>query len=577
MSQDVELTSGAYEQGSKGLKGGALGLLSSVVIGVSSTAPGYSIAATLGGVVALVAFQSPAVMVLAFIPMLFIAYAYRELNRVAPDCGTTFTWSTKAFGPYVGWMGGWGIIAADVVVMASLSQIAGIYGFLLFGLDDLANNTAAVTLVGCIWIVLLTWVCYRGIEVSAKFQFVMLTIEVVVLVLFSVIALFRVFAGTAGPDSVTPSLSWFNPLKIVGEDGTFSFATMSSAVLLAVFIYWGWDSAVAVNEETKDPATTPGRAAVLSTVILVLTYAIVAVAAVAFGGVDQLADSDDVLAVLGSEVLGDTFVKVLIIAVLTSAAASTQTTILPTARTTLSMAAYQALPPTFSKVHPKFFTPTTSTIAMGAVSIIFYVIMASISDNILADSALAVGLLIAFYYGLTGFASAWYFRNERGSGFRDLNARIIMPLLGGLILLGAFIVTLKDNANPENSATLVNIFGWQTGGVFLISVGALVLGAVLMVISKLRSPAFFTGTVLNRDTVVSVYEADSGSETESLVPSLPDAPSQEQTVIPPLSVEELRDAEAAARAEVRGANEGAESNDPEPPRPDMPGTEFWNR
>ncbi len=551
MSQDVELTSGAYEQGSKGLKGGALGLLSSVVIGVSSTAPGYSIAATLGGVVALVAFQSPAVMVLAFIPMLFIAYAYRELNRVAPDCGTTFTWSTKAFGPWVGWMGGWGIIAADVVVMASLSQIAGIYGFLLFGLDDLANNTAAVTLVGCIWIVLLTWVCYRGIEVSAKFQFVMLAIEVVILVLFSVIALFKVFTNTAGPDAVTPSLSWFNPLNIVGEDGTFSFATMSSAVLLAVFIYWGWDSAVAVNEETKDPATTPGKAAVLSTVILVLTYAIVAVAAVAFGGVEQLADSDDVLAVLGTEVLGDTFVKVLIIAVLTSAAASTQTTILPTARTTLSMAAYQALPASFAKVHPRFFTPTTSTIAMGAISIIFYVMMAAISDNILADSALAVGLLIAFYYGLTGFASAWYFRNERGSGFRDLNARIIMPLLGGLILLGAFVVTLKDNANPENSATQINIFGWQTGGVFLISVGALLLGVILMIISKLRSPAFFTGTVLNRDTVVHVYEAEPITETEALVPGLPDAPSQEQTVIPPLSVDELREAQAEARAEAR--------------------------
>jgi len=561
MSNDVEVTSGAYEQGSKGLKGGALGLLSSVVIGVSSTAPGYSIAATLGGVVALVAFQAPAVMILAFIPMLFIAYAYRELNRVAPDCGTTFTWSTKAFGPYVGWMGGWGIIAADVVVMASLSQIAGIYGFLLFGLDDLANNTAAVTLVGCLWIVLLTYVCYRGIEVSAKFQFVMLAVEVVILVLFSVIALFKVFTGNAGPDAVTPSLSWFNPLNIVGEDGTFSFATMSSAVLLAVFIYWGWDSAVAVNEETKDPETTPGKAAVLSTVILVLTYAIVAVAAVAFGGVEQLADSDDVLAVLGTEVLGDTFVKVLIIAVLTSAAASTQTTILPTARTTLSMAAYQALPASFAKVHPKFFTPTTSTIAMGAVSIVFYVTMAALSDNILADSALAVGLLIAFYYGLTGFASAWYFRNERGSGFRDLNARIIMPLLGGLMLLGAFIVTLKDNANPENSATQINLFGWQTGGVFLISVGALLLGIVLMVISKLRSPAFFTGAVLNRDTVVKVYESEPITDVEALIPSLPDAPSQEQTVIPPLSVEELREAEAEARAEAREARSGDDADD----------------
>jgi len=289
---------------------------------------------------------------------------------------------------------------------------------------------------------------------------------------------------------------------------------------------------------------------VLSTVILVLTYAIVAVAAVAFGGVEQLADSDDVLAVLGTEVLGDTFVKVLIIAVLTSAAASTQTTILPTARTTLSMAAYQALPASFAKVHPKFFTPTTSTIAMGAVSIVFYVTMAALSDNILADSALAVGLLIAFYYGLTGFASAWYFRNERGSGFRDLNARIIMPLLGGLMLLGAFIVTLKDNANPENSATQINLFGWQTGGVFLISVGALLLGIVLMVISKLRSPAFFTGAVLNRDTVVKVYESEPITDVEALIPSLPDAPSQEQTVIPPLSVEELREAEATTQSSL---------------------------
>ncbi len=557
MASQVELSSGAYEHGSKGLKGGALGLLSSVVIGVSSTAPGYSIAATLGFVVAAVAFQAPAVMVLAFIPMLFIAFAYRELNRVAPDCGTTFTWATKSFNPWVGWMGGWGIIAADVVVMASLSQIAGIYGFLLFGLDDLAANTAAVTIVGCLWIVLLTYVCYRGIEVSAKFQFVMLAVEVVILVAFAGIALVKVYTGNAGADSVHPELSWFNPLNITGDDGSFSFTTMTSAVLLAVFIYWGWDSAVSVNEETKDPATTPGRAAVLSTIILVLTYAIVAVAAVAFNGVDSLADQDDVLAVLGTEVLGTGFDKILIIAVLTSAAASTQTTILPTARTTLSMAAYQALPASFSKIHPRYFTPTTSTIAMGAVSIVFYVTMAAISDNILADSALAVGLLIAFYYGLTGFASAWYFRNERGEGFRDLNARIIMPLLGGLMLLGAFIVTLRDNANPENSATQISILGWETGGVFVISVGALVLGLVLMFLTRLRSPAFFSGSVLNRDTKITVFEAGANADIEQLVPGLPDAPSQELTVVPPLTVDELREAAAEGRDEAREDRHGS--------------------
>lgn len=222
---------------------------------------------------ALVAFQSPAVMVLAFVPMISIAYAHRDLHRVALDRGTTFTWTTKAFGPGAS---GCAIIAADVVVMASLSQIAGIYGFLLSGQDDLASNTAAVTPVGCLWIVGLTYVCYRGIEVSAKSQFVMLAVEVVVVVMFRAIALTKVCTNDAGPNAATPSLSWFNRLNIVGAGGTFSFATMSSAVLLAVFIYWGWDSAVAVNEETKDPATTPGKVAVLSTIFLVLTHAIVA-------------------------------------------------------------------------------------------------------------------------------------------------------------------------------------------------------------------------------------------------------------------------------------------------------------
>ena len=115
----------------KGLRAGALGLLSSVVIAVSSTAPAYSLAATLGLVVAIVGVHSPGTMIVSFLPMLCIAYAFRKLNKVDPDCGTTFTWTTRAFGPWAGWMGGWGIIAADIIVMASLSQIAGHYALLL--------------------------------------------------------------------------------------------------------------------------------------------------------------------------------------------------------------------------------------------------------------------------------------------------------------------------------------------------------------------------------------------------------------------------------------------------------------
>src|ERR1700757_1583057 len=103
------------ESREKGPKTGALGLVSSVVIGVASTAPAYSLAATLGFIVFFLGLQAPAVVGLAFVPMLLPAIGYKELNKADPDCGTTFTWATRAFGPTTGWLGGWGILAADIL------------------------------------------------------------------------------------------------------------------------------------------------------------------------------------------------------------------------------------------------------------------------------------------------------------------------------------------------------------------------------------------------------------------------------------------------------------------------------
>ncbi len=192
----------------KGLRRGAISLLSSVVIGVASTAPGYSLAATLGLIVAAVGFQAPAVLWVAFVPMLCIASAYLYMNRTDPDCGTTFAWVTKAMGPWAGWMGGWAIIVADVIVMANLAQIAGLYSFLLVGWDAAAASTFAVTLVGVIWIAVMTAICVIGIELSARTQVGLLGAEVITLFLFAVFALVKVATGDAGPDAVDFSFSW---------------------------------------------------------------------------------------------------------------------------------------------------------------------------------------------------------------------------------------------------------------------------------------------------------------------------------------------------------------------------------
>jgi amino acid transporter len=502
----------------KGLKAGALGLVASTVIGVASTAPAYSLAATLGFIVAGVGLQSPVIVILAFIPMLFTAIGYSELNKADPDCGTTFTWATRAFGPKTGWLGGWGIIAADILVMASLAQVAGQYLFLLFNADGIGSNPTSnwVLLVGVSWIVLMTYICYVGIELSARLQEILLSVELIMLLVFSVVALVKVGTNNATAGSLHVSWSWFNPFHIP------SFSVFFRGLLLMIFIYWGWDSAVSVNEETANPSKTPGRAAVLSTVLLVVTYTLVTLAAQSFAGTGTTGiglgnqdNSGDVLSVLGKAVfggswLGSTLSHLLILMVLTSAAASTQTTILPTARTSLSMAVYRAIPRVFARIHPRHLTPSVSTLTFGTISIVLYALLNNAQNptSVIADAVTALGMMIAFYYGLTGFACAWYYRKTLRGSQRDLWMRGILPTVGGIILYFALVWSLHDdwldpNANGASSYTVWHMpFSphWSIGGTFLLGVGAFALGVVLMIIWRFASPSFFKGETLNRDT-----------------------------------------------------------------------------
>nr|WP_316757225.1 amino acid permease [Streptomyces sp. NEAU-HV9] len=461
-------------------------MFSSVVIGLASTAPAYSIAATLGIIVAAVGPQAPVVTMLSFVPMLLIAYAFRELNASNADCGTTFTWATRAFGPRTGWMGGWGLIVANIIVMANLAVLAGAYSFRLVGLDDLAENRLWTTVAGIAWIAVMTVVCYVGIEFSAAIQRVLLCMEVVMLILFSIAALIRVYTNPPAT-ALHVSASWFDPFEVP------SAKALTSGILAGVFIYWGWDSAVSVNEETVDSTRIPGRAAVMSTVILLAMYALVSTAAQAFAGVGSsgiglgnAGNSDDVLSGLGKAVFGNqdtglVLLRLLILMVLTSALASAQTTILPLARTVFSMAVHKALPSQFARIHRRFLTPTWSTIGMGAASIAFLVLLTSFSGDVLVDSIDSVGLAITFHYGLTGFACLWYYRKILRRSPNDLVFKGVLPGLGGLMMLLLFVYAVFVYAAPGYGATTVDVpLIGPTGGVVVVGLGALLIGLVLM-------------------------------------------------------------------------------------------------
>jgi amino acid transporter len=473
--------------GEKGLKTGAIGYLSNLVISIASVAPAYSLAATLGFIVAIhgMGVHAPAVMIVSFIPMLLIASAYNYMNKADPDCGTSFTWVTRALGPHLGWLTGWAIVVADVVVMATLAYIAGVYSFLLFGWDSAANSTFAVSIVAVLWIGAMTWICYIGIELNAAVQRVLLIIEVITLAIFAAVALIKVYAGTALAGSIHPSLDWFSPFGVPGGP-----SALVDGVLLGVFIYWGWDSGVCINEESEDAANGPGKAAVISTLCLVAIYVIVATAAQAYGGLSELRQNkNDVLSALGGSVLGSPLDKLLIITVLTSASASTQTTILPTARTTLSMARFGAIPKAFGRIHPKNLTPDVSTIAMGVISLIWTLFIINVSQNVLGDAITGLGFQIAFYYGLTGVACAVYYRRELFKSARNFFMAGVVPMTGAAMLGFIFVKAFIDN-KPPDTAYSGGFLG--VGSADVIGVGLLLLGVVVLVFVNFGYPTFFS-------------------------------------------------------------------------------------
>jgi len=456
------------------LKADAISFADGLAIALASTAPAYSLAAVIGSIVVLVGLQAPAALLVAFVPMFFIAASFYYMNKADQDCGTSFSWVTRAIGPQSGWMTGWAICVTGILVVGSLADVA-VYSFFdLIGANGLMGSTAAVTAGAVVLMVVMTWICVWGTEISANLQKTLMIIQIVPLLLFMVVALVKVWSGEGPAASLDPSLSWLNPFEIPA-------GALSGAMLLAVFIYWGWESAVNLNEETEGDADKPGLAGVISTALLLLTYVGVATAIVAWGGVtgaEKFSDDAAILASYAKEVLGGTLGSLVLLSVVVSALASTQTTILPASRTSLSMARAEAMPHAFGEISGRFFTPVVSTVTIGALAILWYLPSKLISENFLFDSISALSLMIAFYYAMTGFACAFYYRRELFKSAKNLLFIGVAPVIGAVLLSYLFVKSLVDWSNPANSYTGASWLGFAPPAI--IGLGFLLLGAVLL-------------------------------------------------------------------------------------------------
>jgi amino acid transporter len=499
----------------KGLSAGTVGMIGAVVIGISTIAPAYTLTASLGPTVSAVGVQVPAIILVGFIPMLLVAFGYRELNRAMPDSGTSFTWGVRAFGPWIGWMTGWGLVAATVIVLSNLAGIAVEFLFLLISqvtgnaaVADLAFNPVINVVVCLLFMLGATLVSYRDMQTTQKFQYVLVGFQVVVLVLFATVAIIRSFSGD-GVDHLPFEWSWLNPFEVS------SFSAFAAGLSLSIFIFWGWDVVLTMNEETKDPDRTPGRAAMVTVVIIVALYLMISIGLMMFAGVGTgplgLGNEDisaNVFFALSDPVLGP-LAFLVSLAVLSSSAASLQSTAVGPARTLLAMGHYGALPERFAKVSPRFFTPGFATIVSAVVASVFYAVMRLVSENVLTDTILSLGMMICFYYGLTAFACVWYFRKQWFDSVRSFFFTLLFPLVGGVILAVIFVTTLIDSADPAYGSGS-SLFG--VGLVFVLGVLIIVVGVVIMVWQFFVRPAFFRGETLGMDAPVSARRARAESE-----------------------------------------------------------------
>ncbi|MFI6575779.1 APC family permease [Nocardiopsis sp. NPDC050513] len=411
----------------------SIGVLDGVAIAASSTAATTSIGIGLTAMAMVVGPHLPAVMLLGFLPILCIAGAYTQLNRVEPNAGNTYVWVGRSLNPWLGFLAGWTMIVATVAFLAYTTAVTGsaiLQTIRMAGADRVGGlvldpgSTAQSVAVGVGVLVGVTLTAVTGLRAAARLQGGLLVFE------YAVLLGFLGYGIAVGPNPFT--LDWFDPFALP------SVEVLAQGLLLSVFCYWGFEAAFSVSEEVRDPGDA-SRAGLLT---LFSTLALFLFGSVAFQRVlseDELTGAGpEGLAVFAGHLADQPLAALPLVALMFSAVASLQSGVIPTARGMFAMSRDRTLGPLWSRVSPRFGTPAAGTLALGAVAA--GVAASSLVIPRLADVIMAtvnsVGILVALIYVLTALAAAVRFRHlvreSPGAGLRA----VVLPLVGASVVLG---------------------------------------------------------------------------------------------------------------------------------------------
>jgi len=457
-----------------GLLANAIGLWDSIIVALASSAPTASIALTLAAIVGASHYGGPIAILICTLPMLGIALAYRRLNLWRVDCGGSYAWAGLAISPYVGFMVGWIMLLG--YFLGSVSDVLPVGPYVLqIAAPALVNAPVAAAISASVALFIITTVAYVGIQITARFQWFFAAIEYAITGALAIVTLAAVLSGRRG--TVPFSWHWLSWSGLGGVSG------LSAGILVAVYMFSGWDTAIYINEETRDARSATGRAAIISVLLLAALYTFLTFAYQ--GGVSNArlqANGGNALAYIVHAVAGPPWDTVMVFAVLLSVVATTQAAIVAGSRIMFAMSGDATLPPALGKPQPRFHTPGRATLVFAGVTLVvlwFYLLGSSSISTTFSTVVNSVGLLFAAFYAMTGIAVAVYYRKlarERPSGLLTLLA---IPLASS-----AFLVWVIVSSVPNQG-------GW--GGPTLHAVYVMLgIGVVLMMWARFgaRSPFF---------------------------------------------------------------------------------------
>jgi amino acid transporter len=150
------------------------------------------------------------------------------------------------------------------------------------------------------------------------------------------------------------------------------------------------------------------------------------------------ANASTTLTFFANKLVGQPLASLAILAFLSSTVATVQTTLLPSARTAFSMGRDGVLGRVWANVHPSFETPWLGTLILAVVAAVVAVLSLPIGgmSQIVVAGVTAIGILVAFYYGMAGIASAVYYRRAFRHSLKGFIFAGVFPVLSAIALFG---------------------------------------------------------------------------------------------------------------------------------------------